>query len=189
MIGQAAGSVGGSTGRGGAGIADSTALNGYFYNGPSTTVTITGTLTGTFSGPTSGQNSNLDGIFGDLYLFTDEFAIDEINFEVEDNDSAMLGCLGECYQADDQISVTIIDTGSTLTGSFDLDLDDGDSFVLYARFGIGAAGGGTAVSMSSFEVSVSSTNGLTSLVPEPASGLAALLAAAGVALKRRSREI
>ncbi len=177
--GQATGHATGSTGRGGAGRGDSTAIDGYTYNGPGTTLTVTATLSGTFNGPTSGQNSNLDGIEGRLYAFTDEFAINDITDELDF--TARLGCLGECYSPDDQVTTFINDSGQDLVEDIVLNLSNGDQFYLYTTFFIGAAGGGDATSMNSFEISFSDTTGLTSAsVPEPAAlsliGLGGLLA-------------
>lgn len=170
MTGQATGDVTGSTGRGGSGRGSSTALQGYYYSGPATTLTVTADLSGTFSGPTSGANSSLDGIFGRLYLFNDSFSISQINFEVTHPDfgSARLNCLWECYIPEDEISLSIEDGDpNSDTGNFVVSLDDGDSFYLYGTFYIGAAGGGAATSLSSFEVSFSDTTGLSSELPEP----------------------
>jgi hypothetical protein len=169
LTGQATGSATGSTGRGGSGRGDCSALQGYIYSGPPTTLTVTADLSGTFSGPISGQNSALDGIFGRLYLFMDTFSIEQINFEVTDPDygTARLGCIGECYVAEEEISLSIGDGDpNTDTGNFEVSLDDGDSFYLYATFVIAAAGGGSATSLNSFEVSFDDITGLSSELEE-----------------------
>lgn len=195
LTGQAVGDVAGSNGNGGATQSSAAALDGYIYSGVDTDLYITATLTGTFTPPTSGSDSNLDGIFGTLYLFTNSAAISEINSEVDSYpyESIYLNCLGECYEPDDQVDLFISDGGSALEGDIYLPLlEAGDSFYLYATLGLGGAGGGSAVSLSSFDVSFSSTTGLESLsaasaVPVPAAVWlfgSGLLGLAGVARRR-----
>ncbi len=146
------------------GISDGTskALGLYTYSGPATNLTITIEIAAnaTFSGPLSGEDNNIDGIRGRIYVFTNEFAISDINdFEF----GANLTCLFECYSPDEDISVEINSGVSNLVNSVTIALDDGDQFYLYGQADIGAAGGGAADAGDGIEVSFSSTSGLTSV--------------------------
>ncbi|NNF18130.1 MAG: hypothetical protein HKN70_15410 [Gammaproteobacteria bacterium] len=148
---------------GGASRAEGAALAFYRYSGPTTSVTVTASLSSTFSGPLSGENSNLDGIYGAVRVFTDPDDIMEIDLFDE---GARLFCLGECYIPDFELIVEI-NTGVDIpSDSALLTLNDGDGFYLQGYMNLGAAGGGiVATTGSGFTVSFSSTPGLTSVLP------------------------
>lgn len=173
LTGTATGSVTGDNGNGGFANVAARAVDGYTYNGAGPlALTLTLDLTGSLSWPTSGADSNLDGIFAEMHVFTNPFDISFINDSLSFGEVDLSGCFGECFTPEDSAYASIINptANGSASDTIDLLLNPGDSFYLYGSLGMGGAGGGTASSLNSFDVVFSSTQGLTSTsaIPVPA---------------------
>lgn len=148
--------VGGATGFA---AADGHTLDFVTYSGPPVTVTIDVDLTGSFSGPLSGADSPIDGLRGDVFVFTDATAIAFIDGE----QSPEPFCFFECYVPDDEARLTVEPGMTADSGQIVLNLEDGDSFYIYGRLSLAASGGGTASSLDTFTYSFTPSAGLSSL--------------------------
>ena len=153
QTGDAIGATGGAAG------ATGHTLEHYTYTGPATTLTINVDLTGTLIGPLSGADSNLDPLTGTLFIFTDPFSIQELDFW---GSPFAGGCLGECYVPDQVVELEIMPGMTADSDAVTLNLVDGSEFYLYGVFDIGAAGGGSADAVPGFSYDFDSGAGLSS---------------------------
>ncbi len=138
-------------------------INLYTYTGPDNFLLE---LTGLFHGTTTGVATSMYG--SAALISVDDYdamtAMDDF-----DNGYGPAGCFGECFQPLDNDSVSTTNGGEeTLDITLMTEVDNGDQFYVWAKFGGASVGGGEFDGLSTATFSLNTTNVVSAaVVPLP----------------------